>query len=110
MRWLPVDLGLVSVFAAIGRISHDESLSLTGWWHTAWPFLVGAVAGALLVRIAGRPGGSLVAGGLVVAATVVVGMLLRSTTGAGTAASFVVVATVVLTGLLLGAWLVARRI
>ncbi|MEZ5093377.1 DUF3054 domain-containing protein [Nocardioides sp.] len=105
---LAVDLALVAVFAAIGRLSHHESLSPSGWAHTAWPFLAGTLAGWAVLAAAQRSPAGL-AGGLVVwVATVAVGMVLRSLTGQGVAVSFVVVASVVLGVLLLGSRLVWR--
>ena len=98
---LAVDLVLVSIFALVGRRSHDESLTLIGWWSTAWPFLVGVLVGwgfAVAVR---RQPGSFVGGLVVWVSTVLVGMLLRVLTGAGTALPFVVVATLVTGALLL---------
>ncbi len=105
---LVVDLVLVAVFAAIGRASHQESLTPGGWAQTAWPFLTGAVVGWVVVAATGRPGSSLTAGAVVWVATVALGMVLRQLTGQGTAPAFVVVATVVLGVLLLGSRLVWR--
>ncbi|MEZ5095959.1 MAG: DUF3054 domain-containing protein [Nocardioides sp.] len=107
MRWLTLDLVLVSVFAAVGRLSHDEALTRSGWWHTAWPFLVGTLAGWALLGFGRQRPASTSGGVVVVLGTVVVGMLARRLAGQGTAVSFVVVATVVLTVLLVGARLVA---
>lgn len=95
-----LDLVLVSVFALVGRRSHDESLTLAGWWETAWPFLAGVAVGWAVVLLLRRPPATLPAGTVVWGATVVVAMLLRTATDAGTATPFVVVATLV-TGLLL---------
>lgn len=107
MRWLLLDLVLVSVFAVIGRASHDEALTAAGWWHTGWPFLAGALAGWVLLLLARHRPDTASGGVIVVMATVVVGMLLRRLTDQGTAPTFVVVATVVLTVLLVGARLMA---
>ena len=41
--WLALDLLLVAVFATVGRLSHDDSLTVAGWWTTAWPFLAGTL-------------------------------------------------------------------
>ncbi|HEY5516193.1 MAG TPA: DUF3054 domain-containing protein [Pengzhenrongella sp.] len=105
-----LDVVLVVVFATVGRRSHAQGLTLGGVAQTAWPFLAGTVAGWLvaLLTLDSSPR-SLTFGAVVVASTVVVGMLLRVfVTGAGTAASFVVVATTVLAVFLLGWRLVAR--
>jgi hypothetical protein len=110
-----VDLVLVLVFAAIGRVSHGEDLGLTGMVRTAGPFLLGWLAGWVLVALVpstrARPR-SLLAGALVWVAVVVVGMLVRTATGQGVETSFVVVTTIVVGVFLLGwravAALVAR--
>ncbi len=99
-----LDLGLVLVFAAIGRASHDEGHPVTESLTVAWPFLVGAAVGwAVSVGVSRRDPSTLVAGVPVWLGAVVVGMCLRATTGRGVAVSFVVVALVVL-GLFLLGW------
>jgi hypothetical protein len=102
VRWLPIDLVLVSGFAVIGRMSHDEAITVSGWWHTAWPFLAGTLLGWVVVALTRRPGGSVPAGLVIWACAVVGGLLLRQLTNQGTAAAFVVVATLVLGFLLVG--------
>lgn len=115
-----LDLLVVLVFAAAGRASHDLDGDVLGVLATAWPFLVGLVAGWVAVlRQGARRGGPGARhlwwlDGLVVAVTtLVVGLLLRSVTGGGTALPFVLVATGVLVGGLVGwravAALLARR-
>ncbi len=100
----PLDALLVIVFAAIGRTSHEESMAAGGVLATAAPFLVGAAAGWAAVRALSHAWPSRVRHGITVwAVTVVLGMLLRAVTGAGTAWSFVVVATLVL-GVFLVGW------
>lgn len=111
--WAAVGLDalLVLVFAAVGRASHDwghlplagETGVVAGVLLTAWPFLVGVAVGWALVRARSHRWPTAVGSGIpVVVLAVVVGMLLRTVTGAGTALSFVLVATVVLAVLLLG--------
>ena len=100
MKWLPLDLALVSGFAVIGRMSHDETVTASGWWQTAWPFLAGALIGWAVVALTHRPAGSITAGVIIWACTVIAGLLLRRLTDQGTAAPFLVVAALVL-GLLL---------
>lgn len=103
-----VDVVLVLLFAAVGRSSHAEAGGIAGLLGTAWPFLVGLVAGWALVRWrrADWPRAWHHAIPIWVA-TVVLGMLLLAVTGQGTAVSFVAVATLVLAAFLLGWRLVA---
>lgn len=104
-----LDVVLVVVFAAVGRRSHAEGLDLAGIARTALPFLVGTAVGWLVASLAvGGGPRSLAFGAVVVASTVVVGMVLRAVSAQGTAVSFVVVATTVLAVFLLGWRLVAR--
>ena len=103
--WLVVDLLLVAVFAAIGRLSHDESLTVAGWWTTAWPFLLGTLLAWAALVATRRPPAAVTSGLVVWAGALVGGMALRQASGQGTATPFVVVATVVL-----GALLVLPRI
>jgi DUF3054 family protein len=99
---LVADVVCVLVFCTIGRRSHAEGITVAGVAETAWPFLVGTAAGWLAVRGWRRPA-SLAPTGLVIwLSTVVIGMLLRKATSAGTAVSFVVVASLVTAILLLG--------
>lgn len=112
-RLLPALLDgiLVLVFAAIGRRSHAEGLTLGGVLTTAWPFLAGAAAGWLVASLALDDGPRAITfGAIVVAASVVIGMLLRQATSQGTAPAFVVVASLSLTVLLLGWRLLARLV
>lgn len=97
------DVVLVVVFAATGRSSHDEALSVGGVAGTAWPFLVGLVAGWLIATaITHRFPLRWRTAWPVWVMTVAVGMVLRAATGAGTATAFVIVATVTLGVLLIG--------
>lgn len=98
--WLLVDLVLVGVFAVVGRLSHYGSLTLAGWWETAWPFLAGALLAWGLLRLLHRPGGDVTSGLVVWIVAVVGGMLLRQASGQGTALPFVIVATIALFALL----------
>jgi hypothetical protein len=104
-----LDVVFVVLFAAVGRRSHAEGLDVGGILRTALPFLVGTAAGWLLASVTLDTGPrSLAFGAVVVACTVVLGMVFRRVAGEGTAWSFVVVATVVLLVLLLGWRVVAR--
>ncbi|KRE93531.1 hypothetical protein ASG76_13850 [Nocardioides sp. Soil774] len=98
--WLLVDLLLVGVFAVVGRLSHYGSLSLGGWWTTAWPFLAGALLAWAVLAVTRRPPGAVTSGVVVWLGALVGGMLLRQVSGQGTATPFVVVATLVLGALL----------
>lgn len=98
-----VDLVLVVIFAAIGRASHREAVSLAGLATTAWPFLVGALVGWVIVVAALRRRPVVVQGVAVWLAALVVGMLLRFASGQGVQVAFVIVAAVVL-GLFLVGW------
>ncbi len=98
--WLLIDLVLVGVFAVIGRLSHYGSLTVGGWWTTAWPFLAGTLlAWAVLVATRRAPV-AITSGVAVWLGALVAGMVLRHASGQGTAIAFVVVATLVLGALL----------
>ncbi|OAK53078.1 DUF3054 domain-containing protein [Rhodococcus sp. Eu-32] len=101
-----VDLVLVLVFCAIGRRSHDEANVMAGLFHTAWPFVVGAVIGWIATVTLYRDKFDafliLPTGILVWVSTVLFGMILRVVSGQGTAFSFIVVASTVLAVFLLG--------
>jgi hypothetical protein len=98
--WLAVDLLLVGLFAVIGRLSHYGSLTVGGWWTTAWPFLVGTLLAWVVLTVARRPPAAVTSGVVVWLGALVGGMVLRQVSGQGTATAFVVVATLVL-GLLI---------
>ncbi|TYB46778.1 DUF3054 domain-containing protein [Actinomadura chibensis] len=104
-----LDVGCVLAFVAIGRASHDEAGSVSGFAATAWPFLVGLAAGWAAGRGWRRPEGIAPAGVAVWAACVALGMVLRAVSGQGTAFAFVVVATVFLGAALLG-WRAGARV
>ncbi|MEV5568748.1 DUF3054 domain-containing protein [Spirillospora sp. NPDC052269] len=108
-----LDAVCVLVFVAIGRASHDEASSVTGFLNTAWPFLTGALIGWLATRAWRDPARLVPSGVGIWVAAVAVGMLLRVVSGQGIAVAFVIVATLFL-GLVLLGWravaaLVRRR-
>lgn len=110
-RAVPALLDVIAVvfFAAVGRRSHAEGLDIPGVVRTAGPFLVGTAAGWLLASLTLDAGPrTLQFGAVVLAATVVLGLLFRRVAAEGTAHSFVIVATTVLAVLLLGWRLLAR--
>ena len=97
-----VDGALILVFVLIGRRNHEAALSLGGIAQTAWPFLVGAVAGWLAVRAWRHPFALWPTGTVIWAATVGGGMALRVASGQGVQLAFVIVAALTLAALLLG--------
>lgn len=101
---LLLDAVVLLVFAGVGRREHDSGNPVLGVVDTAWPFLVGAAVGHLLVTLALRRAPATVVAGLVVwVSSIVVGMLLRQATDQGTAGSFIVVASC-FTGFFLLGW------
>jgi hypothetical protein len=100
--WLGIDVVCVLVFCAVGRRNHDEGINVAGIATTAWPFLAGTALGWLASQAWRRPTAVIPTGVVVWLCTVAVGMLLRKTTSAGVAPSFVVVASAVTALLLLG--------
>ncbi|GEL17807.1 DUF3054 domain-containing protein [Pseudonocardia asaccharolytica] len=109
---LVADAVAVVVFAALGRLSHDEPGDLVGLLGTAAPFLVGLAAAWATPWVRARPL-DLRSGGLALAGTAVLGLLLRAAFTGRLPASFAIVASVSLAVLFLGwraiALLVSRR-
>lgn len=100
---VPADAVAVLLFVVIGRANHHESDGVSGVWHTAWPFLLGAGLGLALTAYA-RVTPTTIRGGVRVWVwTVVIGLVARAASGGGTAPAFVVVAVIVL-GLFLIGW------
>lgn len=110
------DVVAVLVFAAAGRLTHDPGegvAALLGLAVTAAPFILGLAAAWAMPHVRAAPV-SLRAGGVVLAGTVVVGLLVRAAVTNRLPPSFVIVTAVTLAALLLG-WrgislLVARRV
>jgi hypothetical protein len=71
-------------------------------WHTAWPFLLGAGLGLAFTAYQRVPPTTIRAGVRVWLWTLVIGMVVRSAAGGGTAVAFVIVAAVVLGAFLVG--------
>ncbi len=118
-----LDAVCVLAFAAGGRSSHEEALSLGGVAQTAWPFLVGLGVGWLVLLAAahrgsrGPRGGSrrghlsvLPAGVVLVLASWGLGMGLRLLTEQGASGAFPLVALAFLTLTLIGWRLVAAGV
>ena len=97
------DAVAVLEFVAIGRASHHEGDGVRGIWHTAWPFLLGAALGLALTAYSRVTPTALRAGVRVWIWTVVIGLVVRSASGGGTAPAFVAVAVLVL-GVFLVGW------
>ncbi|MFC7850218.1 DUF3054 domain-containing protein [Arthrobacter sp. NPDC057388] len=96
------DVILILVFAAIGRDAHSRGESVAGILSTAWPFLAGAAATWLLLRLWRRPLALWPAGVAVWLGTVAIGMALRALTGQTVVLPFVIVALLSLAVFLLG--------
>ncbi len=96
------DAAAILVFAVIGRANHHESTGTHGVWHTAWPFLLGAALGLAATAYARVSPTAVRSGVRVWVWTLVIGMVVRAATGAGTAIAFVIVAAVVLAVFLVG--------
>jgi hypothetical protein len=97
------DAVAVLLFVVIGRSNHHESTGSHGVWHTAWPFLLGAALGLALTAYSRVTPTTIRAGVRVWVWTVVIGLVVRSASGGGTAPAFVVVAAIVL-GVVLVGW------
>ncbi|XAS69301.1 DUF3054 domain-containing protein [Micrococcaceae bacterium Sec5.7] len=104
------DAALIIVFAAIGRDAHHRGDVVSGVLLTAWPFLAGAAAAWLALRLWRAPLAIFPAGVAVWLGTVAVGMLLRAVTGQTVVVPFVIVALLSLGLLLLGYRLVLAGI
>ena len=92
----------ILLFATIGRANHHETTGIGGVWHTAWPFLLGAALGLAATTYARVSPTALRAGVRVWVWTLVIGMVVRAATGAGTAIAVVIVAALVLAAFLVG--------
>ncbi|WP_299569956.1 DUF3054 domain-containing protein [uncultured Williamsia sp.] len=114
------DVVAVLVFVVIGRINHDDGLTITGILSTLWPFLAGTAVGWSVGYVVAhvhtdqigaphfRPERVVPDGVITWICTVAIGMVLRDQFGQGIAVSFIVVASIVL-GLFLLGWRGLRR-
>jgi hypothetical protein len=98
LRALTYDIVLVFLFAAIGRLSHGEDLSLLG--ATAWPFIMATIVGSLVASW--REGSWWVQGLTAWVITAAGGMVLRFVSGGDVQPSFVAVASGFLAVFLIG--------
>jgi FtsH-binding integral membrane protein len=104
------DLACVLLFVVIGRSSHAEGDTLGGILTTGWPFWVGVAGGYVGVLAFRLAPASLSGACMVLAKTLVVGMILRNVVQQeGTPPAFVLVAAVFL-GLTLAGWRVVGRL
>ena len=108
-RWylLALDVVVVTVFAATGRRTHGEANPFVGVLDTAWPFLLGMVAGWVVAYYNWdrRVPVHVPAGVAIWVCAIAIGMLVRRIMGEGTALAFVIVAT-----LFVGAGLIGWRL
>lgn len=114
-RLLPfgIDILIVLAFAVIGRLSHAREMSLSGFFSTAWPFLVACLVAWVVISLISADGYGVQAGVIVWLVTLVGGLALRIAFGDTAALPFVIVAMLVLlagfAGWRLIAWLLRRR-
>ncbi|MFZ2504502.1 MAG: DUF3054 domain-containing protein [Nocardioides sp.] len=106
---LLADTLVVVVFAAVGRLTHDEVDGIGGVFRTAWPFLAGLFLG-WSIGIRRLPDPRLTQFAILVwGSTLFVGMGLRAFTVGTPEVSFVIVAALVLGALFIGWRVVAGR-
>jgi Protein of unknown function (DUF3054) len=98
---LAADVVAVVVFAAIGRSSHGESGDILGLIGTAAPFLIGLGAAWATPIVRSEPT-RWVAGGVALAGTVVVGLMVRAGFTGWPPLIFTVITLVSLAVLMLG--------
>ena len=96
------DALLIMLFAAIGRDAHARGDVVAGVLLTAWPFLAGAAATWVVLRLWRGPLALRPAGVAVWLGAVGIGMALRAVTGQTVVLPFVIVALISLAVLLLG--------
>jgi Protein of unknown function (DUF3054) len=104
-----LDVCCVLAFVTIGRHTHHDGDSLSGIWHTSWPFLAGLAVGLVLARAWRSPLSITQAGIGAWLGAAIVGMLIRVLAGQGTAIAFIGVTLAFLALFVLG-WRVAARI
>lgn len=98
-----IDLLLVLVFAAVGRASHAEGVTLLGELDTAWPFLVACGFAWVALGLLHDDGRGARAALIVWLVTLVGGMGLRILVGGSAAGPFILVAATFL-GAAFGGW------
>ena len=105
------DVACVVLFAAAGRASHAEGVTVPGIASVASPFLLALALGWGVARVwrGAWPVESSTGAAVVWLVTVVVGLVLRVAFGGGFAPSFGLVTLFVLGALLIG-WRMAARV
>lgn len=106
-RWAALclvgDVVCVLLFALGGHQSHEAGSSQLVTLRIAWPFLVGALAGWVIVAARSWSARRVWPGGVtILAATYVLGMLLRLVSGRGISGGFPVVTIIFLAITMLG--------
>ena len=101
-RALVADIICVILFATIGRASHGEALSPGGLLRTGTPFVLGLAVGWGIVVTARIPAQRWLAGLVLWASTLLVGMVVRYFTDQGVAVAFIIVAASFLALTLIG--------
>lgn len=107
---LTIDLVLVIAFTIVGHYTHSHTLDASGLVTTAWPFVTGLLAAWVLSAAWEDPLAPLRTGTSIWAATVLIGMVLRAVSDAGTAGSFIVVAACLNLVTLIGWRVIARAV
>ena len=101
-----VDILLVTVFAAVGRSTHGESMSPAGVFETAWPFLTALLVAWAVMLIRRRDHLGIGAGIFVWFITWAGGLTFRVAGGETAEVPFIIVAALVLLVFLAG-WRIA---
>jgi hypothetical protein len=104
-----VDAAFVLLFATLGRVSHEEGVTVGGVLGVAWPFLAALVVGWVAARVRGPWPTRMPAAWVVWLVTSLLGLLVRVVSGGGFAWSFGLV-TVLALGLFLIGWRCAAEV
>jgi peptidoglycan/LPS O-acetylase OafA/YrhL len=100
---LAADLACVFTFVIIGRNAHAEVDSAGGILSTAWPFLIGVVGGYVGAAMARWPALSARGAAVIVAKTLILGLVLRyGIQREGTPLSFIIVTVLFLSAFMAG--------
>jgi hypothetical protein len=99
--WVLADLGMILLFAASGRRTHEHGVSVSGVLETAWPFLLAYAIASFSFRSWRSPSEVWPGAVLLWLNTAIGGLIIRAASGAGVAFSFQLVTVLVLGALLL---------